>query len=362
MQIRKINAEDMMRLTAFTAYDDLDDRQALFTKRTFLFLSLDLLMTVLCFGAVLFFNDLLFALLGLFSGVRAVIGVVRYAGIVFGAGLRTDFLFLPDRLLIRECGASQAIPYDKVTMAKRLRLGLVLRFQDGSGRLIPPISLRYCDDEEALLSFLKEKLGDRMKNMLCDAEYVNREEERLASLREQRERSLGRQLAEVIYEVDGVDRRDYCRLVFSTGKTGKVCHALVSVFAAVATVSAGLSVVLHSLLFSVVCYAAICVIGAVLLLTKIGLGGPARKRFFNSADGKPVYIYLHENGVWAEGDRRTSFCRFEELAGVCYDSSIGMSFDFGKEGVAFVPYDTTPEEILMLVHDKVNGERQNGKH
>ena len=353
--------EPDLRVTTYTLPDELDETQKKYKKQVFLHLVIDLLLAEACLFAGLIEPDLFVALVGIIAVIRAVTEVRRYHGIVLGDGLRTDYYFFGSCIRVFECGRVADVSYDKVKFASRLTVGLVIRFEDGSGRVLSSLALSEAGNEDELLAFLRAKLGDKFHNKLADKEYTDRVAKTRADDKARRETMLGRQLSAVFYEVDGIDRRDYCRLLMKTGKTGVTVRVLTSVFGAVCTAAAIFSLLTENDLLTLVCYGSAVLLICLLLLRYVGLGGPARRRFFSAADGREVAVYLHENGVWVDGDRGSLGKTWKELDGFCYDEDIGIAFDMGKRGVAFVPVDVAQSEILSLVRDRAaEGRKREG--
>lgn len=363
MPFLRMSEEDMqtsLRVMTYTPAEAMDARQKGYRKHCFLRMVAHLLLTDACIAAVFLLGLLIFCLPGLYFGVRALMDIRTYGELAIGKGLRTVYLFSPDRLRMMECEQMAEVPYSEMASVVLFDAGLVLRFRDGSGRVISPKALEAAECGEELENFLRRKLGNRYRNKFREPTYQLRlQEERRIDL-DRRVEQLGRQLTEVSYDVDNIDRRDYCRLVMKTGTFGAVIRVLIPVLGALATAAPFAALVTGNPAFYGICYLLVFVLLLLLLPSVIGLGGPAKERFL-AGDEETLVVYVHEKGVYAEGRGRQVLVHWPEMSALRYHPDVGMAFDFGKQGVVFLPVDMTSEEMFDVIRQKAEQSRDAGR-
>ncbi len=355
MAILQLSGEEQnsLRVVTHTPIEQMDERQKGYKNRCFFRLVSHLLLTDACIAAAFLLELTVFCIPGIFFALWALLDIRSYGELVTGRGLFTVYLFMSDRLRMMECEQMADVMYTDMTMAVLTDIGLVLRFRDGSGRVLQAKDLEESACGEELKDLLRRKLGSRFRNRLLDADFQQRKQEEALADRAWRVERLGPQMTEVSYDVDSVDRRDYCRLVTKTGGTGVLFRVLIPVMGALSTGVPILSLILESSLLNGLSYLFVCLLMLVLLPTVVGLGGPGKRRFL-APDGETVLMYVHEKGVYAEGGGKKVLVLWENLSALRYHPDLGMALDMGKQGVLFLPVDLTTEEMFHVLEQKAD--------
>lgn len=349
--------EQSLRVDTYTREDAMDERQKAYKRQCFVRLAVHLLLTDLCIAAVFLWDVYLMGFVGIYTAIRAMMELRACADMTTGRGLRTVYLFFSDRVRIMECGQMADIPYSEVTSSVLFEAGLVLRFKDGSGRVLSPKALEESECADDLNGLLQKKLGRRYRNKFKDPDYQAQLRERRQQDMDFRTQRLGRQLLGSGYEADDIDRRDYCRLVMKTGKAGKVFRVLIPVVGALATAAPFAALITGEHGFYGLCYLLVLVLLLLLLPMVIGLPGPAKGRFLTSGE-ETQEIFIHEEGIFVVAGVHHVLVRWQDMTEVLYEPELGMAFDLGKKGVVYLPADLTSEEVFRWILEKATSQRR----
>ena len=341
--------ENRIVIHAYTTPKHFTQFEREYVRRLFWRCFFYLAVTVACVAGVMVLGDLLFSFIGIFCGVQAIRNIWEYFGVVKGDGIRTVIEFYNDRICVRSFQGVYIKRYDEVRFALLGEKGLTIRYEDGGGVGIAARDLEESEYRDEVLRVLRVKLGRRYKNEQDNESVRAKQNEEAALDRSERQSLLGTQLAESSYEVTGADRRDYCKLVLSTGIAKKVFWLLVPVCGGIGTAMLIAFLIAGENIYNDLGYIFIILTAMLLLISRIGISAPALARFPRTENGERLTIHIHQHGVacsYPDGKLR---CKYSDMRAVRIDEKIGMACELKTGEALFVPVDTVTEELLLAV-------------
>lgn len=353
--------EASLRVDMYTPYDELSDEQKKFLKKLFFKLLFDLLIVEICIAAIYLFNQPFVGLAGIYFGISAFNGIRIYGSAALGSGLHTVFLFFENRLRIIDNFGGREIAYRFITDGVYFEKGLALRFKDGGTAGISLEAMEQSEQGNDVLKLMSAVLKNKFKNKFETPEYRKTAEDEARMISARRNDMLGYRMAEAVYEPDGKDLRDYCRLVMNTGFAKKLLGVIIPVLSAFCVALPVFSLITGEYMLDAVMYILAVILGVILFVSKIGIGTLVKTKLL-SKKHEVIKIYLHYDGISVKTPKtEEEMFLWRDVNSCLFHPDIGMSFDLGEHGAVFVPVDIVEKEMAESIIGRAKANTKKGE-